>query len=104
MRWSPAPYSASTVQSIQASTPARMGAPEGAGRQPTPMNRSRPGLANVRERASWSSARTFTQNMPAARRLGHVVDDRATQKATSGGSRDTDVKELTDKPRGCPPD
>jgi hypothetical protein len=46
----------------------------------------------------------FTQNVAAARRLGQVAEDRATQKATSGGSSDTDVKELTDRPRGWPPD
>src|SRR5919202_4533028 len=104
MRWSPASYSASIVQSIQASTPASTGAPEGAGVQPTPMKRSTPWVANVRDSASWSSARMLTQNVPTTCSIGHVDDDRDTQNATRGGSSDTDVNELTAKPSGRPPD
>ena len=38
--------------------------------------------------------RMFTQNAPAARIFGQLVDDLSGRKATSGGSRDTDVNEL----------
>jgi hypothetical protein len=42
----------------------------------------------------------FTQNVPAARIFGQLVDDLSGRKATSGGSRDTDVNELTTIPTG----
>jgi hypothetical protein len=44
----------------------------------------------------------LTQKRPAAWIDGHVVDDFAAQNATSGGSSESDVKELTARPAGSP--
>src|SRR5690606_41229712 len=44
----------------------------------------------------------FTQNRSADRRSGQLRLGRATQNSTSGGVRDTDVKELTASPAGAP--
>lgn len=43
---------------------------------------------------------TLMQNSPAARTAGHVLDVRAGQTSTSGGSNETDVIELTAIPTG----
>src|SRR5439155_10281773 len=45
----------------------------------------------------------FTANLRARSMLGHVVDVRATQKRTSGGSSDTEVNELAATPTGVSP-
>ncbi len=91
------------VQSIHASTPARIGAPDRAGSNPIPVNRFGPWAANTRHTASWSSLRMLTQKAPASRTRGHVDDRVAMQTATKGGSSETDVNELTARPRGSPP-
>ena len=44
----------------------------------------------------------FTANLRACSMRGHVVDVRATQNSTSGGSSDTDVNELAATPAGSP--
>jgi hypothetical protein len=40
----------------------------------------------------------FSTSRPAGRILGHVEDDRAGQNATSGGSSDTEMNELSAMP------
>lgn len=52
---------------------------------------------------SWSCDMTFTQNRPARPISGHVPDVFAGQTETSGGSSDTDVKELHAMPTTPPP-
>src|ERR1700680_4866229 len=80
--------------------PSRIGAPDAAGRQETPANLSMPLRANWAQSSSCPALRIFTQNVPAARIFGQLVDDLSGRKATSGGSRDTDVNELTTMPTG----
>ena len=87
-------------QSIHAMPPSRIGAPDDAGRQPTPANLSMPLRANWAQSSSCPALRMFTQNAPAARIFGELVNDLSGRKATSGGSRDTDVNELTTMPTG----
>ncbi len=85
------------AQSIQASAPARRGAPvAGAGVQSSPANLSTPPApltAKLRQRASWSAARTLTQNAPARAIRGQEAELRATLKLTSGGSSDSEEKD-----------
>src|SRR5215212_9765830 len=102
MSWSPASWTASMSQSIQASTPSSLGEPEDAGVQPSPANLSSALDENARQTASWSSARMFTQNAPAERMAGHDVDDLPAQNPTSGGSREIEKKEPTANPPGRP--
>ena len=61
---------------------------------------SSPFVANRRHTTSWSSARMFTQNDPAASICGHDDDPRSGKNATSGGSSDTDANEPTARPTG----
>src|SRR5262245_43107804 len=65
-------------------------------------NRSAPLVANSRESSSWCSPRMFTANLRAFSILGQVVEVRATQNSTSGGSSDTDVNEFAATPAGSP--
>ena len=50
----------------------------------------------------WSSASTFTQNVPASRIRRQVVDVRAGAKLTSGGSSDSAANDWQVKPSGSP--
>src|SRR4051812_42470925 len=93
--WSPASWTASISQSIQASTSFRRGLPVELGCQPIPANLSAPLAANTRQRSSWSSARMFTQKAPAALMEGQLLDALLGQKPTSGGSSDTEKNEPT---------
>ena len=58
--------------------------------------------AKTRLTSSWSSARMFTQNFPAAWILGHELDDLAAQKSTSAGSSETEANEPMAMPTGTP--
>src|SRR6185312_7396174 len=94
IRWSPPVCTAWIVQSIHAGTSARRGEPvAGAGTWRTPANLSAPLTAKARHSAPWPAPRTLTQNTPARAIRGQVVDVRATMNATSGGSRDREVKD-----------
>src|ERR1700741_1093858 len=104
MRWSPASIDRSCSQSIQASAPSRMGAPEGAGRHGTPANLSLPETANLRQRSCWLAARMLMQKLLAAAIFGQLVDVLAGSTATSCGSSETDMNEPTDRPDGPLPD
>jgi hypothetical protein len=87
-------------QSIHASTPSSSGDRERAGRQPSPANLSSPLAAKRRHTTSWSSARMFTQNEPAASIWGQDDEPRSGKNATRGGSSDTEANEPTASPTG----
>ncbi|AKA09143.1 hypothetical protein SAZ_38310 [Streptomyces noursei ZPM] len=90
--------------SMVASAAVSSGAPLTPERQSTSVNLSPPVTANCRHRSSWSAARTFTANRPAALIFGQVVDVPAGQKHTSGGSRETEENDWTAMPAGWPSD
>src|SRR5680860_1780237 len=92
----------SISQSIQATTPSRMGEPEEAGVHASPAKRSVLFIANALHTETWSAASTFTQNEPASRRARKLVDFLSGKNVTSGGSRDTDAKDPTVIPAGIP--
>src|SRR5690606_22691528 len=100
--WSPAGISSSTEHSSQPIEPSSTGAPPGEGCQGTPPNLSVPLVAKRALSSRWFSPRMFTQNRSADRTSGQLLLERATQNSTSGGVRDTDVKELTASPAGAP--
>src|SRR6202043_2476914 len=104
MRWSPASIDRSCSQSIQASAPSRMGAPDGAGCQGTPANLSPPETANWRLSSWWLACRTLMQKLLAAAIFGQLVDVLAGSTATSWGSSETERNEPTDRPAGLSPD
>ena len=52
------------------------------------------------EIGSWCSSSTLTVKCPARSMRGQVVDDFAAQNSTSGGSSETEVKELAARPTG----
>src|SRR5436190_16613876 len=100
MVWSPASCSASIVHSIHANTSPRMGAPVTPRFQPMPWNLSAPLVAKTRHTSSCSWPRTLTQNTPDGWMRGHDDDDLAGEKATSGGSNDTEKNEPQVRPTG----
>jgi hypothetical protein len=61
---------------------------------------SLPDRANAVLTCSWPSARTFTQKCPRSRIRGHVVEVRAGEKDTSGGSRDSELNDWQVNPAG----
>ena len=71
-------------------------------RQPISANLSAAFDANTRLTSSWSSARMFTQNLPADWILGQLLDALAGQNSTSGGSSDNEAKEPMAMPTGTP--
>ena len=93
---------ASSLHSTQASVPSSTGVPAVPRCQPTPANLSPPDTANVRQSASWCSARMFTQKAPAAEIRGQLVEVLAGARATSGGSSESEVKAWQVKPTGRP--
>jgi hypothetical protein len=94
----------SCSQSIQASAPSRMGAPDGAGCHGTPANLSPPETANRRHRSWWLACSTLMQKLLAAAIFGQLVEVLAGRTATSCGSSETERNEPTDSPAGVPPD
>src|SRR5580693_1933066 len=88
--------------STTASDPVSTGDPVTPGDQPTPSNLSPPDTANVRHNASWCSSRMFTQNAPAWRIRGQLVELRAGARITMGGSSDRAAKDWQVKPTGSP--
>src|SRR5581483_3621430 len=68
--------------------------------QPTPSKRSPVRAPNRRHVSSWWSPRTLTAKCPVVLIDGQVVDVWAMQTRTSGGSSDTEVKELAASPTG----
>lgn len=89
-------------QSIQATTPSMMGAPDGAGRHDTPANLSVPLAANALHTLSCSLLRTFTQNDPVLRIFGKLLELLSGRKAISGGSSEADVNDPTVIAAGVP--
>ena len=96
--WSPPSCSASSVQSSQPIAASRIGRPDGAGWCAVPSKRSTSRAAKRREISSDSWSRMFSTSRPAGRIRGQVDDDRAGQNATSGGSSDTEMNELSAMP------
>src|SRR3954452_2398204 len=103
MVWSPASCSASMLHSTHASTSASTGDPVAPRFQPMPWNLSAPLVAKTRQTSSWSWPRMFTQNDPDGWIRGHDDEDLAGEKATSGGSRETEKNEPQVSPTGSLP-
>src|SRR4029077_136188 len=94
----------STVsQSTNASESRRIGAPLRPRVYASDAKRSAPRSANNRQISSPSSFRMFAAHVPAGSSRGHVVDDFAAQKSTSGGSSEAEVNELQAMPAGPSP-
>lgn len=88
-------------QSTQAGTESSSGDPvAGAASYVTPANLSAPLTANWRHSAPCSAPRMLTQNAPAWAMRGQVVEVRATMKATSGGSRESEANDWQANPAG----
>src|ERR1700684_513660 len=87
-------------QSIQASTPSRIGDPEPAGCHGRSANLSPPLTAKVRQTDSWSDPRMLTQKWPESRILGQLLDALSGMNATNGGSSDTELNEPIASPDG----
>jgi hypothetical protein len=79
-----------------------MGEPDSASRQATPANLSSLRTAKLRQTSSCPALRMFTQNVPASRIRGQLVEPLSGKKATSGGLSDTEVKDPTTKPARRP--
>jgi hypothetical protein len=59
-------------------------------------------LDNLLHASPWPWPKTLSPISPEVLRMGQVEDVRATQTETSGGSSETDVKELAAIPTGAP--
>src|SRR4051794_41530335 len=103
MSWSPASWTTSMSQSIQARTPSRIGDPELAGRHASSANLSPPFSAKARQTDSCSAPRMLTQNAPDSRNFGHDDELLSGMNATSGGASGTDGDEPTAHPPGVSP-
>ena len=84
--------------SNQAVLPSRMGSPRSPRRQFMLPNRLMPRVANTAETSRWVSARILTAKCCAASKAPAFEDSLPRQTSTSGGSSETDVKELAVKP------
>src|ERR1700722_3829195 len=101
--WSPASWTNSSLQSIQANEPSMIGAPPiSAGGHSTPVNLFAPDTAKFMQTSDWRSESTFTQKLPALAMRGQLVDDLAGASATRGGSRESETKDWQEKPTGMP--
>ena len=94
-------WTCSTLQSIHAPAPARIGQPvAGAGVHSTPSKRSSASLANRQHSSTWSSASTFTQKAPVGPISCQLSEVKAGRNPTSGGSSETEVNEPMVRPDG----
>ena len=91
-----------SVQSKRARPSSRVTAPSSETRTGMPSKRWSGSPASWRQTALWWSARTVTPRWPARRRSGQVLEVRAIENDTSGGSRLTLVKELAARPVSSP--
>src|ERR1022692_17001 len=78
------------------------GEPAVSGDQPMPANRSGLLWPNALARCRCSADRTLAQKNCARSILGQVVDVRAGQKSTSGGSSDSAANGWQENPAGWP--
>src|SRR5580693_315681 len=79
------------------------GSPAGERRQLSPSNLFRFLAAMIRPIPSWPSLRMLTQNrVPHSRSLAHEFDVRSGMNPTSGGSRETEVKDPMVMPTASP--
>src|SRR3954452_15560204 len=103
MRWSPASWMVSILQSIQARTSSTTGDLLGPGFHPKPRNLSAPDVAKTRHTSSCSALRMLTQKPPPFSMRGHDDDVLAGRNPTSGGSSETDVNDWQVRPTGSLP-
>src|SRR6201999_3536620 len=96
---SPPSYLAYDVHSSHANAPGRRGVPFAATLASTPCHLSVIARAKRVEVSLWSSARIFTENASTASHAEKAFALRAMLKRISGGSNDTELKELTVAPR-----
>jgi Ser/Thr protein kinase RdoA (MazF antagonist) len=101
--WSPPGCTTASEQRSAAAIPVSSGRPSRRS-QSRSANLSPPDRANAPATACWSAASTLTANRPVPRMCGQVVEVSAAQNSTSGGSRDSEVNELTASPTGPPPE
>src|SRR6266436_496365 len=88
--------------STYATTPSRTGAPCGDERHRTPANLSAPDRPKAMDSPECASDRTLTQNVPAWRIFGQVLEVRDGANVTIGGSSDSEAKDWQVKPTGSP--
>lgn len=99
--WSPTEISRSSSHSNQADAARIRIAPLAAGVHDTPAKRSDGSFpANCLHTVPWCAARMLTPRRFTVRSARQVVEVVARQADTSGGARETDVKELTAIPTG----
>src|SRR4051812_33165000 len=83
---------------IQRGASWRYGSPDGSSDQPPQPNLSIPLVANRAERSAWSPARKLTTSVSAFCNAGHELEVPATEKASRGGSADTEITEVAVNP------
>jgi hypothetical protein len=104
MVWSPASTRRVTRQTSRARTPSSKGTPPGPGRHaPWAANRSMPLVAKIRATRSCSVPSTCTATTSARATAGPAEAELARQNDTSGGSSETEVKEVAVNPAGGSP-
>src|SRR5699024_9754610 len=93
----------STVQSIQASSPSRIGMPAGERCQSTEPNLSGLRDPNTAHASCCSSARIVTPNEPVCSIAFHEPEVFIGQNSTIGGSRDRELNDWQANPTGLSP-
>ncbi len=83
-------------------TPRNRGTPAFPSAQSTPSNLLGTDSANLRDSACWPAARMLTAKWLAFRKAERFCELRARHHSTSGGFKETEVKELTVTPAGVP--
>lgn len=101
-QWSPPSWTVATSQSMCASDPSMIGDPRPDGCQSIPANLSGSREPNRAETSRWSSASTFTQNLPDASIAAQDRDCFVGQNSTSGGSNESAANDWHANPTGSP--
>src|SRR6218665_45855 len=102
MMWSPSWCRLRLKHSNVAAAPASSGAPLMPGRCSRPAQRSMPRVAKRWARAFWSAASTWMAECEPLAKTGMVLAPCARLHSTSGGSSDTELKELAVSPTNLP--
>src|SRR3954462_5234530 len=100
--WSPPRKQSMRLHSSQAALPRISGTPPMPASVSQPANLSSLARANWLEICTWSSARMFTTKRSASRNTGWLGAVSDWLHRISGGSSDTELKELTVRPCGLP--
>src|SRR5215475_3638874 len=95
MRWSPPSCTACRSHSKGANAPGIRGTPVAPEIGSKPTHLPAPDWAKRVDNPSWVSPRTLTPQVVAVCQTEKLATLRATENNTSGGSRDTEVNELT---------